>query len=87
MTSDVVSAAALAGLPPAHFAALGGEDYELLAAMPAAFGAPEAAVVTRETGVLLTRIGIVNEGVGVRFVLGGRELVLEGFDHFRRQAG
>jgi thiamine-monophosphate kinase len=83
----VVSAAVLAGLPPAHFAALGGEDYELLVAMSAGFAAAEATDLAREIGVALTRIGSVEKGSGVRFVLGGREVALKGYDHFRRLEG
>jgi thiamine-monophosphate kinase len=82
VSPDVVRAAALAGLPPEHFAALGGEDYELLAALPAGFTPVQASELTRETGVLLSRIGTVSEGAGVRFVLEGRKVVLAGYDHF-----
>jgi thiamine-monophosphate kinase len=82
LTAAAVNAAASAGLPAAHFAALGGEDYELLAAMPAGFGPVQAGEFTRETGVALTHIGIVQEGDGVRFRLEGRDLSLSGYDHF-----
>ena len=79
---DVVAAANAARLAPAHFAALGGEDYELLAALPPSFGEEDAATLSRETGVPLTRIGTVNQGTGVSFHLGGVEVTLRGFDHF-----
>jgi thiamine-monophosphate kinase len=78
----VTEAADRAGLDPAHFAALGGEDYELLAALPAGFLPADAVALAREAGVTLTRIGTVREGAGPRFTLQGRELVLAGFDHF-----
>lgn len=68
------------GLPAPEFAAGAGEDYELLVAMPPRFDAAEA--FTHECGVALTRIGTVARGRGVRFRLGGRELEIQGFDHF-----
>lgn len=69
------------GVAPARFAAEGGEDYELLATLPAGFASAdsfEAAV-----GIPLTRIGSVRAGSGIRFRLAGADLVLTGFDHFR----
>lgn len=69
-------------LPPAHFAALGGEDYELLAALPPGFGSRDAARISEATGVALTRVGSVQAGAGVRFLLAGAEVRLTGFDHF-----
>lgn len=71
-----------AGLDPAHFAALGGEDYELLVTLPSTLSSKDVKRVTEETGVALTRIGGVREGAGARFLLNGREVVLAGFDHF-----
>jgi thiamine-monophosphate kinase len=50
-----------------------GEDYELLAVL-----APEDA---RTAG--LPVVGSCSEGRGVRFVRGGRELAVAGFEHFR----
>lgn len=59
---------------PALFAAWGGEDYELLAAMPPDFqGASEFA---------LTRIGEFSAGSGVVFTLDGRPVQPGGYDHF-----
>lgn len=78
----VIDAAYAVGQPPAAFAAEGGEDYELLAAVPPA--AEEALRErSREAEVPLTRIGAVVAGHGVACRLDGRELPLEGFDHFR----
>lgn len=71
------------GVPPERFAAEGGEDYELLAALPADFDARAAETFTRECGVGLTRVGTVLEGSGVRASLGGRPIALAGYDHFR----
>ncbi|HSE52457.1 MAG TPA: AIR synthase-related protein, partial [Gemmatimonadales bacterium] len=56
------------------FAARGGEDYELLVAMPPEFTG---------TGTFpLTRIGEIEPGSGARFLLDGAELALSGYDHF-----
>lgn len=79
---DVPAAASAAGVSPAEFAGQGGEDFELLAAMPAAFSSEQAARHARETGVPLTRIGTVRAGSGVRFLQSGAEVILPGFDHF-----
>jgi thiamine-monophosphate kinase len=62
------------GESPGTFAARGGEDYELLVAMPAEF--------TGTGAVGLTRIGEVQPGSGARFLLDGAEQRLAGFDHF-----
>jgi thiamine-monophosphate kinase len=70
------------GVLPSIFAAQGGEDYELLVAMPAEFDAHAAARLQRETGVPLTRIGTVRPGQGVRFLLGEQVVALRGHDHF-----
>jgi thiamine-monophosphate kinase len=78
----VPGAAAAAGLEPAHFAALGGEDYELLVALPPEVSAAVARRLADEAGVGLTRIGQVRDGTGARFMLHGREIALSGFDHF-----
>jgi thiamine-monophosphate kinase len=82
VSAAAINAAAGAGIPAAQFAAVGGEDYELLAALPPTFAAVEAGEVTRETGVPLSRIGWVRAGAGVRFELDGQEVSLGGFDHF-----
>ncbi len=70
------------GLPPALFAAQGGEDYELLAALPAGFGEGDASRLAVDAGVSVTRIGVVGAGEGTRFLLEGRPLTLTGYDHF-----
>ncbi|HEX9755521.1 MAG TPA: thiamine-phosphate kinase [Gemmatimonadales bacterium] len=79
---SVARAAGTVGEPPAAFAAKGGEDYELLVALPGAFTPAEAAECERETGVPLTRIGAVTPGSRVRLLLEATELALGGFDHF-----
>lgn len=68
--------------PPALMAAQGGEDYELLVAMPPEFGEAEAARCFLETGVPLTRIGSVGAGEGVEFLHQGTPVEVRGFDHF-----
>jgi len=71
------------GVAVQEFAAAGGEDYELLAAMPDAFGAAESREFERATGLALTRVGRVARGSGVRLTLAGHTRSLAGFDHFR----
>jgi len=75
-----VAASAL-GMAPGRFAAEGGEDYELLVTLPPEF--TRAGELEAECGVPLTRIGAAAGGSGVRLELGGVELSLNGFDHFR----
>jgi len=62
------------GESPGSFAARGGEDYELLVAMPPEFSGTGA--------FALTRIGQVEPGSGARFLLQGAELAISGYDHF-----
>jgi thiamine-monophosphate kinase len=79
--ADGVSAeAARAKVPASQFAAEGGEDYELLVALPAEFDSADRFLA--ECGLPLTPVGEVREGSGVRLSLGGRILQLSGFDHF-----
>ena len=63
-----------AGEAPELFAARGGEDFELLAAMPPGF--------TAASPFPLTRIGEVEAGRGVALELGGRPVSVPGYDHF-----
>jgi thiamine-monophosphate kinase len=80
IAAEAQEEARLLGVPVERFAAEGGEDYELLVALPAAFNASE--VFARECGLGLTRIGTAGQGNGVRFQLAGRPLELHGFNHF-----
>jgi len=73
----VVAAAGASGA--ALLAARGGEDYELLAAVPP--GVLRRGMMVG--GVAATCIGRVVEGSGVAFLLDGRDTDLAGFDHFR----
>lgn len=68
--------------PAALFAARGGEDYELLAALPAGFGDADARAFRAECGIPLTRVGQVCAGSGARLLLGGRPVEARGYDHF-----
>ena len=80
--SSVTEAARLAGIPPERYAALGGEDYELLVAMPPEFAEREAQSLGIECGVALTRIGTLAPGQGASFWSGGTLVELAGFSHF-----
>jgi len=65
-------------------AAEGGEDFELLACLPAEAVEPASAAVA-EQGCALTEIGLVSEGDRAVVRDGsGRELELGGYDHLRR---
>jgi thiamine-monophosphate kinase len=61
----------------------GGEDYELLVALPESFPEEAATRCYAETGVPLTRIGQVHAGEGVRLLHHGEPVALRGYDHFR----
>lgn len=83
VATDAVIEARRLDQPAEQFAAEGGEDYELLAAMPAEFDRAEAAEFEAACDLALTRIGRTAEGTGVLATLGGRPLALRGYDHFR----
>jgi thiamine-monophosphate kinase len=76
----VSAEAARSNLPASQFAAEGGEDYELLVALPPGFDSADRFFA--ECGVRLTAVGEVRAGSGVRLSLNGRVLQLRGFDHF-----
>jgi thiamine-monophosphate kinase len=60
-----------------------GEEYELLVALPRAFGARSARAFTRATGLAFTSIGRCARGAGVRLTAAGRPVPAPGgFDHF-----
>jgi thiamine monophosphate kinase len=80
--AGVREAADASGESSALLAARGGEDYELLVALPEGFSSGHAAVCEAETGTPLTRIGTVTSGEGVEFTLAGKAVQLRGFDHF-----
>jgi thiamine-monophosphate kinase len=79
LCEGVAEAAALAGRDPVQLAVSGGEDYELLASIPAEGLDLEA--LGAEAGVPLTRIGEAVSGSGVEIRLpGGRSLKPDGYD-------
>jgi thiamine-monophosphate kinase len=80
LAKGVVEVAVAAGRDPHELAVSGGEDYELLAALPEARLSEASTAVAAET--TLTTIGRVSEGEGVRIRLpGGEQLEAKGFDH------
>lgn len=62
------------------YAAAGGDDYELLAAMPPGL---DRAMLAAAAGTALTCIGRVEQGAGAEFLLRGRPVQPAGWDHFR----
>lgn len=68
--------------PAERFAAEGGEDYELLVALPAGFSDQDVRALESVCGLPLTRVGEMRDGGGVHARLGGRPVTLAGFDHF-----
>lgn len=67
---------------PEEFAAAGGEDYELLVALPATFSLDQAERCLLETGTRLSRIGQVRTGSGTTLLLEGRAVMVRSYDHF-----
>ncbi len=78
-----VSAALAARAEPMIFSAKGGEDYELLVALPPDFADAAVRRFEVEVGLTLTRVGSCHRGSGVRPMFRGSRLTLTGFDHFR----
>lgn len=78
----VVAVALERGIAPQRYAAEGGEDYELLVALPSTFGASDARQCQSDVGTILTKIGEVVRSRGVRFTLAGVPQDMAGFDHF-----
>ncbi len=75
----VIPVAPLLKQAPALFAALGGEDYELLVAMPADWNDPSGCEA--ETGVRLTLVGEMVDTPGTHFTLHAEPVVVIGFSH------
>jgi thiamine-monophosphate kinase len=83
LAEGVREVAAAAGLNPLQLAASGGEDYELLATLPADAVDKASACVGASGETALTPIGEVANGNGVELRLpGGGLLEIRGFDHF-----
>ena len=83
LADGVREVAAAAGRDPLELAASGGEDYELLCALPRA-ALDEAAEAVGRSGATLTEIGRFVAGGPVRLRLpGGRSVPASGHDHLR----
>ena len=80
VTPEAEEEAKRLGIRVQQFAAEGGEDYELLVALPDRFA--EADGFVSECGIPLTPIGKAAEGSGVIFLLSRRPIELKGFNHF-----
>lgn len=84
LAKGVAEVAAAAGLDPLELAAGGGEDYELLAALPPARLAQASTAIGEAAETLLTPIGEVLSGEGVEIRLpGGGLLKAQGYDQLR----
>jgi thiamine-monophosphate kinase len=83
LAKGVAEVAAAAGHEPLELAVSGGEDYELLAALPPDRLAAASAAIGEVAETALTPIGEATEGEGVEIRLpGGGRLEAAGFDHF-----
>jgi len=83
LAKGVAEVAAAAGREPLELAASGGEDYELLAALPPERLAAACQGIAEEAETTLSPIGRVGEGEGVELRLpGGGLLESRGYDHF-----
>jgi thiamine-monophosphate kinase len=83
VAASTVTEARRLDVPVQRFAAEGGDDYELLVALPPDFGESDVRAFQSATGIALTRVGAIERGSGVRAELLGRALELHGYDHFR----
>jgi len=85
LAKGVAEVAAAAGLEPLRLACSGGEDYELLAAIPAG-RLDEASIAIGEAAeATLTRVGEVVAGAGAEIRLpGGGRVRAAGFDQLAR---
>jgi thiamine-monophosphate kinase len=83
LAKGVAEVAAAAGRDPLELAVSGGEDYELLAALPADRLADASTAIGEAAETTLTPIGKVAAGTGVEIRLpGGGLLEAWAFDHF-----
>ena len=81
LADGVAEVAAAAGRDPLELATAGGEDYELLAALPPSGWRPRGPASGKRARRTLTRIGEVVAGEGVEIRLpGGGMLAPAGFD-------
>lgn len=83
LAKGVPEVAAAAGRDPLQLAVSGGEDYELLAAVPAERLGDASTAIGEAAETTLTPIGRVTDGEGAEIrLLGGEPLEAEGYDHF-----
>lgn len=83
LAKGVAEVAAAAGRDPLQLAVTGGEDYELLAALPPNRLADASTAIGEAAETTLTPIGRVASGEGVEIRLPGGELLeAAGYDHF-----
>lgn len=88
LAKGVAEVAASVGRDPLELAASGGEDYELLAALPPERLEDASQCITEEAETTLTPIGEVAQGEAVELRLpGGGLLESRSYDHFGNQAG
>jgi thiamine-monophosphate kinase len=84
LANGVAEVAAAAGRDPLELAVSGGEDYELLAALPPARLGDATAAIGRAAETTLTQVGEACEGEGVEIRLpGGGNVNPRGFDQLR----
>lgn len=87
IAKGVAEIAAAAGREPLELAASGGEDYELLAALPPDRLADASIRIGEAAETTLTQIGEVEAGKGAEIRLpGGKPLATGGYDHFAEPA-
>ena len=79
---DAVACALARGDAVQAFAARGGEDYELLVALPKTFDDLEARRFQQDTGTVLTKVGRIRRGSGIGASFAGVPVALSGHDHF-----
>jgi thiamine-monophosphate kinase len=86
LAKGVAEVAVAHGQDPLRLAASGGEDYELLAALPADRLAEASTRIGEAAETTLTPVGAVVEGKGVEIRLPGNGLLeAAGFDHLSRR--
>jgi len=87
LAPGLAAIAAGAGRDPLELATSGGEDYELLAAIPPERLAAAVTAIEKQSGIGLTRVGTAAAGEGVEIRLpGGGLLKPRGFDQLDRPA-
>ncbi len=88
LAKGVAEVAAAAGIEPLELATSGGEDYELLAALPPGRLAEATTLVGGAAETTLTQVGEVAAGAGVEIRLPGNgELRAAGFDQLQAKRG